>query len=180
MANPASTAGTGGTDAAGSNGTGDDRAGDDRTGDDRTGDDRAREDQPSPLDVAATRVGDRWSLLLVDALMDDSRRFGELQKAVRGIAPNILSRRLKHLEREGVLVARAYSKRPPRFRYELTAAGRELASALRLLSHWGAQQDAGADAVRHPLCGTPAETRWWCPTCARLLDDDESDDLHHL
>ena len=134
----------------------------------------------SPLDIAASRVGDRWSLLLVDALMSGSRRFGELQEAVEGIAPNILSRRLKHLEQERVILARAYSRRPPRFEYALTASGRELAGALRLLSHWGAQQEGDAEPIRHGLCGTPAEIRWWCPTCARLLDDDEHDDLHYL
>lgn len=134
----------------------------------------------SPLDVAASRVGDRWSLLLVDALMDGSRRFGELQELVGGIAPNILSRRLKHLEQERVVVARAYSQRPLRYEYALTASGRELASALRLLSHWGANQDTDAEPVRHGLCGTPAEIRWWCPTCARLLGEGEDDDVHFV
>lgn len=136
-------------------------------------------DAPTPLDVAASRIGDRWSLLLVDALMERPRRFGELQEAVGGIAPNILSRRLKHLEHETVVVARPYSRRPPRYEYALTASGRELASALRLLSHWGAGH-GDAEPVRHAACGTPAEVRWWCPTCARELDEAESDDLHFL
>ena len=140
----------------------------------------------SPLDAAAQRVGDRWSLLLVEALLRGAQRFGELQDAVDGIAPNILSRRLKHLEAERVVIARRYSDRPPRYEYALTAAGRELAGALRLLAHWGsagldgADADASVEPVRHALCGTPAETRWWCPTCGRLLDDGEADELHHV
>lgn len=137
-------------------------------------------DRTAPLDVAASRIGDRWSLLLVDALMAGPRRFGELQSEVTGIAPNILSRRLKHLEHQRVVVARPYSRRPLRYEYELTAAGRELAGALRLLSHWGARQDARAEPVRHQVCGTPAEARWWCPTCDRLLDENESDDVHYV
>ena len=56
---------------------------------------------PSPLEAALDRVGDRWSLLLVEALLDGSRRFGELQTAVAGIAPNILTDRLRRLDREG-------------------------------------------------------------------------------
>lgn len=139
----------------------------------------ADEEGPTPLDIAASRIGDRWSLLLVDALMAGPRRFGALQSDV-GIAPNILSRRLKQLEQERIVVARPYTRRPLRYEYELTAAGRELAGALRLLSHWGAQQDARAEPVRHQVCGTPAEARWWCPTCARLLDEDESDDVHYV
>lgn len=142
--------------------------------------DTAGDDGRTPLDVAASRIGDRWSLLLVDALMDGSRRFGELQRAVHGIAPNILSRRLKHLEQERVVLARPYSRRPLRYEYELSAAGRELASALRLLSHWGAQHGRTTEPVRHGTCGTPAEARWWCPTCDRLLDEGEEDDVHYV
>ena len=52
----------------------------------------------TPLASALERVGDRWSLLLIEALLEGPRRFGELSEAVDGIAPNILSDRLKRLE----------------------------------------------------------------------------------
>jgi DNA-binding HxlR family transcriptional regulator len=128
----------------------------------------------SPLAVAAERVGDRWSLLLIEALLGGARRFSDLEAAVGGIAPNILSRRLAHLEAEGVVVAVAYSERPTRYAYELTATGRELAGALRLLAHWAGDE---TQAVRHAACGTATEPRWYCPTCARTLDDGELDEL---
>ena len=115
--------------------------------------------ESTALERAVARVGDRWSLLVVDALLDGPRRFGELQKALPGIAPNILSQRLKHLEREAVLVTRPYSTRPPRFAYELTASGHELAGALRLLAQRGATQ-AGGQGLHHGACGTPLEARW--------------------
>jgi DNA-binding HxlR family transcriptional regulator len=89
---------------------------------------------PSPLADALARVGDRWTLLVVGALMDGPRRFGDLQEDVPGIAPNILTQRLRHLEAEALVVARPYSERPPRMVYELSAAGRELAGVLRFLS----------------------------------------------
>lgn len=129
----------------------------------------------SPLERAVARVGDRWSLLLVSALLDGPRRFGQLRESVAGIAPNVLSQRLKHLEREGVVVAEAYSLRPPRFAYRLTAAGQDLGSALRLLAQWGAVGDDGS-AV-HRSCGTSLEATWWCPTCQRPVDgpDDEGE-----
>ncbi len=47
------------------------------------------------LTEAVGRIGDRWSLLIVDALLDGAQRFGELTDAVEGVAPNILSARLK-------------------------------------------------------------------------------------
>src|SRR5215211_6632035 len=96
----------------------------------------------SALDEATARVGDRWTLLLVQALLDGPRRFNELVEALPGIAPNVLSKRLKHLERERVLVSQPYSRRPPRL-----------------------------------ACGTPLEARWYCPTCAHPVDDDDTGDL---
>jgi DNA-binding HxlR family transcriptional regulator len=133
----------------------------------------------SPLGEAVGRVGDRWTLLLVQALQDGPRRFNELLEALPGIAPNVLSQRLKHLEREMVLVSQPYSRRPPRFAYELTAAGRELAGALRLLAQWGADHSGAPDpgSLRHLACGTPLEARWYCPTCAQPVDDDDAGDL---
>ena len=125
---------------------------------------------PTPLELALERVGDRWSLLLVEALLDGSLRFNELQEGVAGIAPNILADRLRRLEREGVVHARPYSDRPPRMEYALTAAGRDLAGALRLLADWGARRSPDSDPVRHALCGTPLEARWYCPTCTVLVD----------
>ena len=130
----------------------------------------------SPLELALERVGDRWSLLLVDALLDGPRRFNELQEAVAGIAPNILTDRLRRLEREGVLLARPYSERPPRLEYGLTSAGRDLAGALRLLADWGGRRSDHADPLRHSLCGTPLEARWYCPTCTVLVDDSAADE----
>lgn len=130
----------------------------------------------SPLAEAVERVGDRWTLLLVDALLHGPRRFNDLLAELPGIAPNILSQRLKHLEREAVVVASAYSQRPPRYVYELTASGRDLAGALSLLAQWGAR---GGHAVvpRHAACGTAMETRWYCPTCARTVEDGEAETL---
>jgi DNA-binding HxlR family transcriptional regulator len=131
-----------------------------------------RSDEPAtPLELALGRVGDRWSLLLVEALLDGSRRFNELQDDVTGIAPNILTDRLRRLEREGVVVARPYSERPPRMEYELTSAGHDLAGALRLLADWGSRRSDNPDPLRHATCGTPLEARWYCPTCTVVVDN---------
>ena len=126
----------------------------------------------SPLAEALTRVGDRWTLLLVEALLTGPRRFSDLLAQIPGIAPNILSERLKRLEREALLAARPYSLRPPRSEYELTAEGKELAGALRLLAHWGAGHTDPSAAPRHSACGSQIEARWYCPTCDVLVDDE--------
>ncbi len=127
----------------------------------------------SALDAALGRVGDRWSFLVVEALLDGQRRFNELLAAVPGIAPNILTDRLRRLEREGVLMGRKYSDRPARMAYALTEDGLELAGVLRLLATWGARGSAGAEGMRHVACGSLLEARWFCPTCARTVEEKE-------
>jgi DNA-binding HxlR family transcriptional regulator len=132
----------------------------------------------TPLAAALDAVGDRWTLLLVEALLEGPRRYGDLEEELPGIASNVLSQRLRRLEGEGLVVAQPYSDRPRRFVYELTATGRELAGALRLLADWGARHREGAEPPRHGACGTPVEARWWCSTCERPVDLDEAADLH--
>src|SRR6266540_317279 len=134
---------------------------------------------PSPLAEAVARVGDRWTLLIVESLLEEPRRFADLVERI-GIASNILSQRLKRLEQDALVVARPYSERPPRFEYELTESGRELAGAVRLLAHWGARHSEGAEPLRHSSCGTPLEARWYCPTCARAVDEGEATDMHFV
>lgn len=136
------------------------------------------DEQTAALADALAAVGDRWTLLIVAALLDGPRRFGELQAQVAGIAPNVLTQRLRQLEGNALVIARPYSERPPRSEYELSASGQELAGALRLLAGWGARLGDGGSAPRHAICGTPMEARWWCPTCERPVTDDEGDELH--
>ncbi|HEX8098615.1 MAG TPA: helix-turn-helix domain-containing protein [Actinomycetota bacterium] len=135
----------------------------------------------SALEHALERVGDRWTLLLIDTLQEGPQRFSELLDRVRGIAPNILSQRLKALERDGIVVGRPYSSKPVRLSYELSASGRELAGALRLLAQWGARGTEEFQTLTHDPCGTPMEARWYCPTCAAaVLEDQEDSDVRFV
>jgi len=135
----------------------------------------------SGLDEAMARVGDRWTLLVVDALLAGPRRFSELQGDIPRLAPNVLTARLRRLEGQGLVLAVPYSDRPPRLEYRITEAGRELAGALRLLARWGSRESggdvAGGDVAgpHHRSCGTALETRWFCPTCARVTDTADDD-----
>jgi DNA-binding HxlR family transcriptional regulator len=134
----------------------------------------------SPLAAALERVGDRWSLLLVEALLAGPRRFNELTEAVSGIAPNILADRLRRLEAERVVRATPYSERPPRFAYALTDEGAELAGALRLLADWGSRVSPESEPLRHAACGTPVEARWYCPTCDRPVEGREAEQVRRV
>ena len=130
------------------------------------------------LSRALARVGDRWSLLVVDALSEGPRRFADLEAALPGIATNVLAQRLRRLEADQVVMAVPYSNRPRRFAYSLTEAGRALGGAVRLLAQWSAEHgDGDVDPPSHADCGTPLVARWWCPTCDRPSDSEPSEIL---
>jgi DNA-binding HxlR family transcriptional regulator len=130
---------------------------------------------PDALDAAARLVGDRWSLRVVGSLLDGERTFGELAGDVDGIAPTILTARLKALQRQALVTATPYERRPLRMRYALTAPGRRLAAAIATLAEWGAEREGTPDRPVHRVCGTPLESRPWCPTCDEPVDDADDD-----
>jgi DNA-binding HxlR family transcriptional regulator len=131
------------------------------------------------LDQALAAVGDRWTLLVVAALLDGPLRFGDLQEAVPRIATNVLTQRIRGLQEEGLVSAEPYSTKPARYSYELSAAGAELAGALRLLADWAARHRSDVEPLRHSVCGTPLEAAWYCPVCDLVeREADAGDELH--
>lgn len=130
-----------------------------------------READTTALTTALERIGDRWTLLTVAALLDGPRRFGELAQTIDGISTNILTNRLRSLERLGLVVASPYSERPLRFEYQLAEGGRELAGALRLLAAWGAEAGTNPAGLLHAACSTGLEVRYYCPTCDEVVAD---------
>lgn len=82
------------------------------------------------------QIGDRWTVLIIGALAEGPARYSELAETVGGISPRMLSKTLKALERDGLIVRRAYAEVPPRVTYELSASGRELRPVLLALDGW--------------------------------------------
>ena len=92
----------------------------------------------APVAQALEIVGDRWTVLILLELLRGFLRFAELRRRVSGIAPNILSHRLKRLERHGIVERRFYSQHPPRAEYTLTRRGHELGVVAGALARCGA------------------------------------------
>lgn len=82
-------------------------------------------------------LGDRWSLLLLHAIMVENHTYKELQEELVGIPTNILSTRLKELEEHGLITCSLYQSHPPRYRYELTDSGKGLQDIFNALLLWG-------------------------------------------
>ena len=95
--------------------------------------------QRCPVAKTLELVGDRWTLLLVRDLLGGTRRFQDLEASLPGIAPNILSDRLKLMEEHRLMRRRYYSDHPPRAEYVLTDKGRELGTVVGALAAWGSR-----------------------------------------
>src|SRR5918911_4085171 len=84
-------------------------------------------------------VGERWALLVVRELVLGPKRFSDLREGLPGIATNVLSQRLRELERDGVVVRRRLPPPAASSVYELTDYGQDLVPILLALGRWGAR-----------------------------------------
>ncbi len=91
---------------------------------------------PCPVARSLARVGDPWSMLILRDAFYGMTRFDEFERSL-GIAPNILTARLKALVADGLLERYRYSERPPRDEYRLTEAGRDARPIIFALLAWG-------------------------------------------
>ena len=122
--------------------------------------------QACPVAKSLELVGDRWTLLLVRDLLGGARRFRDLQLSLPGIAPNLLSDRLKLMGEHGLVERRFYSDHPPRAAYALTDKARELGTVIGALAAWGSRHVHRKTTLVHAGCGRPVELRYYCPRCA--------------
>ena len=114
-------------------------------------------------------VGERWTLLVIrDLLRFKSRKFQDLEESL-GVAPGILSERLKVLEQEGIIARGFYSTHPPRAEYSLTPKGLELRMVIGALATWGSKHVHPESVLVHDVCDTPVEMGYFCPKCDRKI-----------
>ncbi len=130
------------------------------------------DDTLCPIAHSTGLVGDRWSILIVRELLMGQTRFRDLQ-AQTGATSQMLAARLKRLETDGLIDRRAYSERPLRHEYRLTAKGVQLMPVILALRTWGETWCKPADAgvairMFHRGCGAELELDGRCPTCDRL------------
>lgn len=94
------------------------------------------------------RVGDKWSVQVIDLLGQDSRRFSELHRSIDGITSRMLTVTLRGLERDGIVKRTIHPVIPPRVDYELTPLGRTLLNTIGQLVSWADSHLPEIDAAR--------------------------------
>lgn len=83
-----------------------------------------------------SRVGDKWTVLVVELLSEGPMRFNELRRLIGNISQKMLTTTLRGLERDGLVTRTVYPTIPPRVDYELTELGRELRAPVHALAGW--------------------------------------------
>ena len=121
--------------------------------------------QSGPVARTLEVIGERWTILILQDLLRGYHRFAELRKSVQGIASNVLSDRLKLLEKHGIVERRFYSDHPPRAEYHLTRKGHELGVVAGVLAAWGARHMSDTTVLVHTECSSRVRVVYYCPTC---------------
>ena len=92
--------------------------------------------QDCPTRTVLDIVADKWTSLLIVALVPGTKRFQQLKREIGGITQKMLTQTLRSLERNGLVERRAYATVPPRVEYTLTRLGHTLSETLEALQEW--------------------------------------------
>jgi DNA-binding HxlR family transcriptional regulator len=89
-----------------------------------------------PTRILLDRVADKWTVLVVGALEEKTKRFGQLRREIGGVSQKMLTQTLRQLERDGVVCRRIYASVPPKVEYSLTELGLSLVPVLATIKEW--------------------------------------------
>jgi DNA-binding HxlR family transcriptional regulator len=95
-----------------------------------------------------SRVGDKWTVLVVAMLHGGPARFNELRRSIDGISQRMLTLTLRSLERDGLVSRTVYPTSPPRVDYALTGTGRTLTTPMIALAEWAVSQRDAIEEAR--------------------------------
>ena len=91
-----------------------------------------------PLTNTLDLIGDKWTLIVIrDMIFFGKKQFGDFLESAEGIATNILTERLKRLEKHGIIKKHSYQDNPVRYEYFLTKIGHDLEPVLLEIIRWG-------------------------------------------
>lgn len=93
-------------------------------------------DEHCPIRNVVAQIGDKWSILILFALVDGPDRFNALKTRIEGISQRMLTQTLRDLERDGFVLRTVYPQVPVKVEYELTDLGRGLSSSVWQLVSW--------------------------------------------
>jgi DNA-binding HxlR family transcriptional regulator len=110
-----------------------------------------------PVTEVLSRIGDKWSVLVVMYLGTGPWRFNEIRRAINGISQRMLTLTLRGLERDGLVTRTVFPTIPPRVDYELTELGHSLRAPIEALGRWAIANRPEVEAARQRFDRAAAE-----------------------
>jgi len=104
-----------------------------------------------------SRVGDKWTILVVSELGSGPRRFNEIRRALGSISQRMLTLTLRGLERDGLVTRTVFPTIPPKVEYELTKLGRSLLEPVSGIGLWARQNRAAIAQARQRFDAVPKQ-----------------------
>ena len=95
------------------------------------------------IDYALKAIGGKWKLIIIWTILKNGIiRFNDLQRKIDGISSLMLSKSLKELEVDGLVLRHQYNEIPPRVEYELSELSQKLIVVLQALNEWGCEAES--------------------------------------
>lgn len=111
-------------------------------------------DPECPTRIVLDRVGDKWTVLIIEILDEGPKRFSEIRVAIGGITPKVLTSTLRSLVADGLVTREVFAEVPPRVEYALTDLGRSLLGPVEALRRWAEINVAAIEDSRDRQQGT--------------------------
>lgn len=89
-----------------------------------------------PVEVTLAVIGGRWKVMVIHELLQGTRRFSELHRALKGVSHRTLTQQLRELEARGLIRRKVYQQVPPKVEYSLTPLGQSLEPVLTAMHEW--------------------------------------------
>lgn len=115
-------------------------------------------EEPCPIRDVLDRIGDRWSLLVLQSLSGGTLRFTEVKRRIGDISQRMLAQTLRRLEQDGLISRSVQPTTPPRVDYALTALGHSLLQPIEALVDWAQSNHDAIRAARRAYVPVPAAT----------------------
>lgn len=108
-------------------------------------------------------IANKWTILIVYALTQGKKRYGELKQQIVGVSPKMLIQNLRNLERRGLIHREIYPTVPPRVEYSLTPLGVTLVELLAIIGEWAYQHISDVKAATENFDNSPDNNNYWKP-----------------
>ena len=91
------------------------------------------------VEATVSMIGGKWKPIILFHLLSGEKRFGQLRKLVGGITERMLTHQLKELEKDKLIIRKAFPEIPPKVEYRLSERGKSLIPILELMAKWGSE-----------------------------------------